>query len=210
MDNENPNRDLILQAGLQAIPYLGSSLSTLYFGAKQEKRFERLETFYRKIKEEIESREGTAWNITEHNQEDLINLIEQINEKVEVETREKKLCYLKNFFVNTLQKPIKNDFDERKYFLDILASMSLLECKLLAELFKLQNKCQIKQINKPEIDQYAILGAINKLRSYGFLESRRGSYQFNGQQDENLDDMVFISSFGAKFCNYVKILQSSY
>ena len=40
-------RDLVIQAGMQAIPYVGSSLATLYFGRKQDLRFKRLETFYK-------------------------------------------------------------------------------------------------------------------------------------------------------------------
>lgn len=40
-------RDLVIQAGIQAIPHVGSALATLYFGRKQELRFKRLETFYK-------------------------------------------------------------------------------------------------------------------------------------------------------------------
>ena len=46
-------RDLAIQTGLQLIPYVGGSLCTLYFGTKQEKRFKRIESFYRELAEEL-------------------------------------------------------------------------------------------------------------------------------------------------------------
>lgn len=35
--------ELVINAGLQAIPYVGGPLATLYFGYKQEQRFQRVE-----------------------------------------------------------------------------------------------------------------------------------------------------------------------
>ncbi|MFZ3114229.1 MAG: hypothetical protein WA133_09200 [Syntrophales bacterium] len=47
-------RDLVIQTGMQAIPYVGGSLAALYFGAKQERRFKRLESFYAELAEEVQ------------------------------------------------------------------------------------------------------------------------------------------------------------
>ena len=99
---------------------------------------------------------------------------------------------------------IKFDFDERKYFLNVLTEMSVLECDILDFLYKQSQPTQIRSISKLDTDPYAIYGSINKLRSYGFIESRRGSYMMNGKQDEHLDDIVFVSGFGKKFIKYVK------
>lgn len=205
MTELSAKRDLIIQAGIEAIPYVGGSLSTLYFGAKQEKRFERLETFYAEIKEEIEKIQDSTISIDRQNAEDLGNLIEDLNEKVEQESKEQKITYLKNVLINTLKNTLTDDFDQRKHYLDTLSSMSLLECEILSFLVNQQQPVQIKKINKPGVSQYAIYGAISKIRSYGYLESRRGSFQMNGQQDECLDDLVFVSDFGKQFCQYVKI-----
>ncbi len=204
MSDSNSKRDIIIQAGLQAIPYIGGSLSTLYFGSKQEKRFERLVAFYKELKDEIESIKSPI-NLDAQNNDDLEAIIENINEKVETETRDEKIQLLKNFFVSTLLNPISNDFDDRKYFLEILDSMSVMECGILSFLYQNNQQVQIRSINKPGVDPYAIYSAINSLQSYGFLESRRGSYQMNGQQDEHLDDIVFVSNFGRVFCQYIKI-----
>ncbi len=46
-------RELVIQAGMQVIPYVGSSLATLYYGRKQEIRFKRLEIFCKEFAEEI-------------------------------------------------------------------------------------------------------------------------------------------------------------
>ena len=40
-------RDQIIQVGLNALPYVGSPLAALFFGIRNEKRFKRLEAFYR-------------------------------------------------------------------------------------------------------------------------------------------------------------------
>lgn len=52
-------RDLVIQAGIQAIPHVGGSLATLYFGLKQEFRFQRLETFYKEVASEIQTLKKT-------------------------------------------------------------------------------------------------------------------------------------------------------
>lgn len=54
MERDSLNKEVILEALMQALPYVGGSLATLYFGHKQEKRFKRLEKFYEELKEEDE------------------------------------------------------------------------------------------------------------------------------------------------------------
>ncbi len=57
-------RDLVIESGMQAIPMVGGSLATLYFGYKQEKRFKRLETFYKELNGEIDAIKDKLPNIT--------------------------------------------------------------------------------------------------------------------------------------------------
>ncbi|MBL4862773.1 MAG: hypothetical protein JKY09_07140 [Crocinitomicaceae bacterium] len=196
-------KDTIIEAGLNAIPYVGGSLATLYYGSKNEKRFERLEKFYSDLKEEFEKRPNNTSNLLEHNPEDLENIISDLHDKVEKETSEEKMKYLRNFFISTIETPIRNDFDERKTFLDILNGMSVLECQLLNFLSKQKDRIQIKNLTGANI--YTLYGAVNKLISYGFLETRRGSFTMNGTQDENLDDLVFTSDYGNRFIDYIKM-----
>ena len=45
--------ELAVNAGLQLIPYVGSLLATLYFGAKQEKRLERIKNEHLESKRQL-------------------------------------------------------------------------------------------------------------------------------------------------------------
>ena len=116
-------RELVLQAGIQAIPYVGGSLATLYFGAKQERRFKRLESFYSEIAGEISAISDQIASIEEQNTGALAAILEDLHEKVETEPTEEKRQFFKNYFKNTLRQPITTNFDKRKYFLDTLAEM---------------------------------------------------------------------------------------
>ncbi len=78
-------RDLVIQAGLQAMPYVGGSLATLYFGAKQTRRFKRLETFYQEVAQEIRALKDRMASPDEHDKEALAAIIEELNEKIEHE-----------------------------------------------------------------------------------------------------------------------------
>lgn len=195
-------KDTIIEAGINAIPYVGGAVATLYFGNKNEKRFQRLEEFYEKLKEELESVSDESSRFKENNAEQFQDLISELHEKVEKESRETKKKLLRNYFTTTLQNPINGDFDLRLIFLDALDSLSEIDCNVLAFL-KTVNQVQIKAITG--VDPYLIYSSVNKLISLGFLETRRGSFTMNGMQDENLDNIVFLSSFGKQFINYVKI-----
>jgi hypothetical protein len=64
-------KDTIIEAGLNAIPYVGGSLATLYYGSKNEKKFERLENFYKELKEEMDKNPIDVSGFTNHNEEEL-------------------------------------------------------------------------------------------------------------------------------------------
>ena len=195
-------KDTIIEAGISAIPYVGGAIATLYFGNKNEKRIQRLQEFYEKLLEEVESGTVGKINFNETNAEQFQDLISEVHEKVEKESRETKKKLLRNFFTTTIQNPIEGDFDLRLIFLDALDSLSEFDCNILTFL-KTHKQVQIREITGP--DPYLIYSSVNKLISLGFLETRRGSFIMNGMQDENLDNIVFLSSLGEKFIEYVKI-----
>ena len=195
-------KDTIIEAGINAIPYVGGAVAALYFGNKNEKRFQRLEEFYEKLNEELESVTNEGFSFNETNAEQFQDLISELHEKVEKESRETKKKLLRNYFTTTLQNPINGDFDLRLIFLEALDSLSEFDCNILAFL-KTVDQVQIKGITG--VDPYLIYSSVNKLISLGFLETRRGSFTMNGMQDENLDNIVFLSGFGKQFIEYVKI-----
>lgn len=195
-------RDLVIQAGMQLVPYVGGSLSSLYFGAKQEKRFKRLESFYQEIASEVEKMKGTISSIDKQDPVALEAIIESLHEKVEAEPTQEKREFFKNYFKNTLRNPIAGNFDERKYFLDSLGDMTLLECDLLAFVNSQPTPIQVGTIQKPGTDKYAIVGAIGRLKSRGFLTAAQGSFSVGGGADNSLQEIVSISSFGKSFVSF--------
>ena len=192
-------RDLVIQAGMQLVPYVGGSLSSLYFGAKQEKRFKRLESFYQEIASEIEKMKDSISSVDKQDPVALEAIIESLHEKVEAEPTLEKREFFKNYFKNTLKFPVAGNFDERKYFLDTLSEMTLLECELLAFINSQPNSIQVGIIQKPDTNKYAVVGAIGRLKSRGFLTATQGSFAVGGGADNSLQEIVSVSSFGKSF-----------
>ena len=195
-------RDLVIQTGMQAIPYVGGSLAALYFGAKQERRFKRLESFYAELAEEVQRISDQIPSVEGQNKIALEALIENLHEKVESEPTAEKRQFFKNYFKNTLRRPVTVDFDKRKYFLDTLGEMTLLECELLAFLKTQPAQMLVGNIHKPDTDQYAMVGAIGRLKSYGFLMAFQGSFAIGSGTDNALQEQVQVSSFGEEFCDF--------
>lgn len=206
-------RDLIIEAALQLIPSVGSSLATLYFGAKHEIRFKRLETFYREVARELQALEGKIVPVQEHDKEVLVAIIEELNENVERERIDKKRFFLKCYLKNTLVHPMKSHYyDTRFFFLNTLRTMTLLECELLIDLYETSSIPSVGNLKKSEVDEYAIVGAVSRLKSYGFLESHgflKRSPPIPEPDDQTwdstrdpLDECVVLSFFGREFCKF--------
>lgn len=195
---------LDVQSAIQMIPYVGSSIATLYFGYKQEIRFKRLEFFYKELAKEIEEIKEEIKEINKQDKESFLFILEELNESVEKEYRLEKINFFKNYFKNTLKNPVnKTNFDERQYFLNILKSMTLLESSILKFLINIKNEpTEIRNINLNKIDQYAIIGSVEKLKSYGFSESQTISVMIGTGQDNRLKEKIKLSNFGIKFYNF--------
>lgn len=196
------NRDLAIEAGIQLIPNIGGSLATIYFGAKQERRFKRIEQFYKEVAQEIGALTDRIASIEEHDTDALAAIIEEVNEKVEREQVSEKWVFFKTYLKNTLIHPVKGNFDERRFFLDTLGLMSLLECEILGVLYNQDKTVRVRKIQKPGVDQYAIVGATSRLKSYGFLVSGQGSFTVGGGADNMLDETIKMSNFGRRFCDF--------
>lgn len=196
-------RDLVIQAGMQAIPYVGSSLATLYFGRKQELRFKRLETFYKEFAEEVSDLKDKIASPEAYDKEAFTAIIEELNEKIEHEQAQEKREFLKAYLKNTLIHPVKKgNYDERRFFLDTLGSMSLLECELMGFFYEKTEPVRVGEIQKPGVDQYAIVGAVGRVKTYGFLVSGQPGINIGGGQDNALLETVKISDFGRRFCGF--------
>lgn len=197
--SNSDKRDLIIQAGMQLVPYVGGPLSALYFGAKQEKRFKRLESFYQEVAAEVEKMKDSISSMETQDPDALEAIIESLHEKIEAEPTLEKRQFFKNYFKNTLKYPVAGNFDERKYFLDAVAEMSLLECELLSVINSHPDSLQVGKIQKPGTDTYAIVGAVGRLKSRGFVTATQGSFSVGGRADNSLQEIVSVSSFGKAF-----------
>jgi len=195
-------RDLVIQAGIQAIPYVGGSLAALYFGGKQERRFKRLETFYQEVAQEMQGLKDRLASPEEHDKEALAAIIEELNEKIEGEQVREKREFFKAYLKNTLIHPVKGNYEERRFFLDILGSMSLPECDVLGFLYNQNQPVRVGNIQKNNVDQYAIVGAIGRLKSFGFLVSSQASFSIGGGVDNTLYETIRVSDFGRRFCEF--------
>ncbi|MDQ1119118.1 MULTISPECIES: hypothetical protein [Pseudoxanthomonas] len=199
--NGKEKRDLAIQTGIQLIPYVGGSLCTLYFGTKQEKRFKRIESFYTELAEELKQLKDAIPPIEQQDAPALEAIMESLHEKVETEPTNEKRQFFKNYLKHTLLQPVAGNFDERKYFLNALDEMSLLECELLA-FVNGSARVQVGTLQKPGAEQYAIVGAIGRLKARGFLITSQNSFAIGGGADNSLQEIAQVSPFGRRFHNF--------
>jgi len=198
MAQNKSSRDLIIQAAIKSIPYVGGALSTLYFGRKQEKRFQRLESFYQEIRQEINNNKEKLADINTHNPDALSALLEDLNEKVEREhTKIKRECY-KKYFKNTLKFPVTNNFDERKLILGTLSALTPLQLEIVAFLAGSNEKLLSRSISKPGVDPALIHGLVSSLKVYGVIDSQFAYMRLAGPNTKT-DEHVWLSDFGKKF-----------
>jgi len=205
---------LATQSLLEAVPYVGGSLSTAYFGYKQEIRFKRLEQFYAEIAEKIEEQDIALVDIDEHDKEALFALIEQVNEQVEREVVEEKLICLRNIAINSLSDPTTIDnYDCRRSFLNALQQMTRLDLAVMHECYQEERSrvIDLDVINTDDEENiFSLFASSSRLESFGFLKVGSIDVVALGgppDEDENFDDerinrFVEISPLGLQFYQF--------
>lgn len=158
--------ELAVNAGLQAIPYVGGPLATLYFGHKQEKRFERIEKTLEEVAKELEG--VSVAKIEEHNQDELMSLIDELTDKIENEHLEYKRKLYKDYFKNILKTPTNGNYEERKLFLEVLEKITPLQIELFGFIQTHENAIDLT-IQKPGVDNSLIRSSILQLENYGLV-----------------------------------------
>lgn len=164
------DRDVVVQALIETVPYVGGSLSTLYFGHKQEKRFRRLETFYHELQREVNGIRDRIASISNHDPQELSAILEELHERVESENLETKRRLYKNYFKNTLVQPVRGNFDERKYLLDVLAYVTPLQLEIIAYLSGQTG--YVRALHKPGVEASLMTGSVTQLEGLGLIESK--------------------------------------
>jgi hypothetical protein len=201
MKKEDVSGKVMIESLVQAIPYVGGSLATLYFGQKREKRFKRLERFYKELREEIGIIGQALPDISSHNPEELSAILEELHEKVETEHLEFKRRYYKEYFKNTMRFPVNGNFDERKLFLDILGALTPLQIELVIFLCRQPTALQASAISKPGVDQALIAGSLAQLKTFGITEGTLDSIVFGGGGNA-INENISVSRFGKRFHSF--------
>lgn len=201
MKKEDISQEVMIESVVQAIPYIGAPLATLYFGHKQEKRFRRLEQFYKELQEEIGRIGQTFPNISHHNPEELSAIIEELNEKVESNHLESKRRYYKEYFKNSMRYPVNRNFDERKLFLDILGAVTPLQIEIIIFLSKQAAPIIGSSISAPGVDQSLIAGSLAQLKTFGITDNLLTSIVLGGSGSA-INEQVSLSKFGKKFHDF--------
>lgn len=187
--------ELAVNAGLQLIPYVGSPLATLYFGAKQEKRLERIEQTLQEVAEDLKN--VSLPSIEQHNEEELLSLIDELTDRIENEHLESKRQLYKHYFEKILMTPTNGNYEERKLYLDILKQITPLQVELLVFLLDNPNVVDTT-ISKPGTDSVMIKSAILQLENYGLVESRLHSISF-GDNTSSTPKYINVSEVGKRF-----------
>ena len=187
---------LVVNAGLQAIPYVGGPLATLYFGYKQEQRFNRIEQTLKEIGQELEGKRLPA--IESHNKDELMSIIEELTDKIENEYMEYKRQLYKKYFKNILTTPtIDENYEERKIFLTILSQITPLQIELFKFVMERKNVID-KNINKPGTDISLIRSSLLQLENMGLIIATIHSISLGGSSS-SMPMILNCSEFGKRF-----------
>lgn len=169
-------------------------------GPNKKNDLKRLETFYKEVAQEVLALKGKITPIDKKDKEALAAIIEELNENVEREHVEEKRFFLKCYFKNTLIHPIKNKYDERRFFLNTLGTITLLECELLIDIYKQKQLVKVESLQQLGANKYAIVGAITRLKSYGFLKPD-SNWTWDSIGDP-IKEAIELSDFGRQFCEF--------
>ncbi len=202
MDDKGSKAELALEALVQAIPYVGGPLATLYFGHKQEKRFKRLESFYKEIKEEITRLGIKIPDISSHDPDELASIMEKIHDRIESEHLQIKREVYKMYYIKTLLNPIKSEnYDERVLFLFTLERLTEIQMQIFLFIVSQSGPVIDKNINKNGTSPALVQGAIAQLKILGLIDSKLHGIVFGGSGNA-MNEEISLSDFGRNFHNF--------
>ena len=190
----------VVATGLELIPVVGSLITKSYFGYKQEMAIARLTRFYQELREALELVKERIVSIENHNTDLLISLIDKINERVETEPQDRKIETFKAYMKNLFMDPVNvSNYDKRMAFLEALGELLVLEMDLIFYFYKIAGQSvQVSKIQLAGVDQYAIVGAITRLRSYGFIRPDNKNIIIS-RGDNIFNESYTITDYGIEF-----------
>ena len=190
--------ELVVNAGLQAIPYVGGPLATLYFGYKQEQRFQRVEQTLKEVANELQNCQLPR--IEEHNSEELMSLIDELTDKIENERIESKRNLYKEYFKNILKTPTNGNYEERKLFLEVLSRITPLQIEIFQFILRTPDVIDAN-ISKPGTDISLIKSSILQLENDGLVIATLNSITL-GESQAGMPMRLTVSEFGKRFNSF--------
>lgn len=189
---------LAVEAAVSALPYIGGPLQTAYFGAKNERRFKRVESFYKNLQKEIEDlRKQVASEDTINQYSDQItDFMEKINDIVETDSGIAKRSLLHNAFLNVMVHTGTIDWSKLDYFLFIIKQLDLTDVNILVATYQLPPDrwgVLTEYQNVIQADKFYILGVLERLVSFGIIEKRLGD--------------INLASSGTKIATYYRMTE---
>lgn len=201
MENENlsprEKAELVAEAGIGLLPYVGGPLQTLYFGSKNEKRFKRIEMFYEQLNSRMETLE--RFELGKQNSEQLIGIIETIHDEIEKSKSQEKIVYFVNAYKNLLLNSKQPRLDQEELYVDLLSSLSRLEIEVLTLFFRTPNSRGIPK--NDGYDQSLLIASANRLADFGLLNKHLEGLTIGGFGEQNFT--FSLTSFGISFCYYI-------
>ena len=187
--------ELVVNAGLQMIPFIGGSLATLYFGYKDERRFQKVEKTLKEVAQELEGVQLPS--VDEHNKDELMALIDELTDKIENEHLESKRFLYKQYFKNILKTPTNGNYEERKLYLEVLSKITPLQIELFQFILIKPNVIDL-EISKPGTDNSLIRSSVLQLQNYGLVIATINSITLGGN-DAGMPMRLVVSKFGKGF-----------
>lgn len=205
MDNEDlsPSNylNLVIESAIGEIPVIGGVVSSLYFGAQNEKRFKRIESFYEDLNTKMKQIEHLIpQNVDSNSQDQLIGIIETIHSEIEKSKTKNKTIYFVNAYKNLLLSSNKSLLDTEELYVEILSSLTKIEIDLLALSFRNQSS-----VGRPtgvlDIDDNLAIGIMNRLSDFGLINKHLEQIVIGGGGAETY--IYSISNLGITFCRYI-------
>ncbi|MBJ8188041.1 hypothetical protein [Bacillus cereus] len=191
-----------IEACLQLIPNIGGAIATSFYGYQKEKKLKRIESFYNELQEDLTTLKTSLQDsATVPDMDELLRIIEDLNEKVEREHIKEKQNYFKTYFINNILHPNQVNYDDKKFFLDTLANMTLVECNSILYLYTKDYGVIIDNVTSGTTNKFQKLGAMHRLESYGFIEMTDVDVK-DFSDNYYTSKYVSITNYGKKFVNF--------
>lgn len=202
MDIKDIDINSVIDASMQLVPVVGPSISALYFGHKQERRFKRIESFYKEIAVEIDRLKTMIPDISYHDPDSLRTILENLHDKIETEHVESKKTLYKSYFLKTMLTPVTTrNYDQRMTFLSTLERLTDTQIIIFAFLNNQSTPVIDKAITIDGVSDGLVQGSIAQLKLLGLVDAKLHGIVIG--TNSSINEEVQVSRFGKEFHRFL-------